>query len=50
MSSLYEGTVLLGTIILVLAVFAAATMLGGFLSLIGVVLLVWLGIKAILEL
>jgi hypothetical protein len=50
MSSLYEGTVLLGGIILVLAVFAAATMLGGLLSLLGIVFLAVLGIKAILEL
>jgi threonine/homoserine/homoserine lactone efflux protein len=50
MSSVYEGIVVLGAVILVLAVFAAATVLGGFLSLIGIVLLVWLGIKAVLEL
>jgi threonine/homoserine/homoserine lactone efflux protein len=50
MSSLYEGTVLLGGIILVLAVFAAASILGSLLSLLGLGFLAYLGIKAILEL
>lgn len=50
MSSLYEGLVVLGGIVLVLAVFAAATILGGFLSILGLVFLACLGIQAILEL
>jgi len=50
MASLYEGIVALAGIILVLAVFVAATMLGGLLSLLGTVFLVVIGIKAILEL
>jgi hypothetical protein len=50
MSALYEGILILGGIILVLAILAAAGILGGFLSLLGIVFLVGIGIKALLEL
>jgi hypothetical protein len=50
MSALCEGAAILGLIILVLAIFAAASILGGFLSLLGIIILVGIGIKAVREL
>jgi len=50
MSSLYEGAVIILSCVLVFAVIAAGAVLGGFLSLLGVIFLIYLGIKAVLEL